>query len=63
MFSGNMELSRKLVFWAELNKELNKETMGFGSVLTWKFLVKKNIGAQFWDPRSGDFCFYCFIWF
>ena len=38
LVSGNMELTRKLVFWAELNKELNKETMGFGSVLTRKFL-------------------------
>ena len=52
LFSGNMELSRKLVFWADLNKELNRETIGFGSFLTRKFLVKENRGAQFRDPRS-----------
>ena len=57
LVNGNMELTRKLVVCAELNKELNKETRGFCSAVTRNFLVKKYRGEQFWD------CFVCvFFW-
>ena len=57
MVSGNMELTRKLVVCAELNKELNKETIGIGSVLTRKSPFKKYKGTRFLDLPSGDIAY------